>query len=151
MFQRVTQYFQDRPSQDNPAATVDARHVAAAALMVEAARKDGHFDAAEHEAIVRLLKSHFKLPQDQADELLAVAERRERLVMNNWIFYENIKRGFSDADRQAIVGDLWSLAFADKALNRFEARLIETIAVSIDVTASACSAERDKAKLRAGV
>jgi uncharacterized tellurite resistance protein B-like protein len=151
MFQRVTQYFQDRPQQQDPAQAIDARHVAAAALMVEAARKDGHFDAAEHDAIVRLLKSHFKLPQDQADELLALAERRERLVMNNWIFYENIKRGFSDGDRNAIIGDLWSLAFTDKALNRFEATLIETIAHNIDVTASACAAERERAKLRAGV
>jgi uncharacterized tellurite resistance protein B-like protein len=150
MFQRVTQYFQDRPQAEDPAQTVDARHVAAAALMVEAARRDGLFDAAEHDAIVRLLKSHFKLPQAEADELLAVAERRERLVMNNWIFYENIKRGFSAAEREAIVGDLWQLAFTDKALNRFEEVLIETIAHNIDVTATACAAQRDRARLRAG-
>lgn len=152
MFERINQFFENRLRQaESTPEGFDHKHIAAAALLVEAARKDGHFDAAEHETIVRLLTSHFNLPKDQSEALLAVAERRERMVMHNWIFYEHIKRGFSDADRRAIVGDLWSLAVADKALHRFESSLIETIAQQIDVTGSACAEERDRAKLRAGV
>ncbi len=114
MFERINQFFENRLHQtESTPEGFDHKHIAAAALLVEAARKDGHFDAAEHEVIVRLLTSHFKLPQDQAEALLAIAERRERMVMHNWIFYEHIKRGFSDTDRKAIVGDLWSLAYAD--------------------------------------
>jgi uncharacterized tellurite resistance protein B-like protein len=152
MFERINAFFENRLHQaESTPDGFDHKHIAAAALMVEAARKDGHFDAAEHEVIVRLLSSHFKLPQAQAEALLAVAERRERMVMHNWIFYEHIKRGFSEADRTAIVGDLWSLAYSDSALHRFEATLIETIAHNIDVTASACAEQRDRAKMRAGV
>jgi uncharacterized tellurite resistance protein B-like protein len=151
MFERINHFFENRQQQGAAAPDgYEDKHVAAAALLVEAARKDGHFDAAEHEAIERLLTSHFKLPKDQSDALLAVAERRERMVMNNWIFYEHIKRGFSESDRRAIVGDLWSLAYSDKALHRFESALIETIAQHIDVTATACAQERDRAKLRVG-
>jgi uncharacterized tellurite resistance protein B-like protein len=151
MFERINKFFEDRLHQaETTPDGFDHKHIAAAALLVEVARKDGHFDAAEHDVIVKLLKTHFKLPQDQADALLAVAERRERLVMHNWIFYEHIKRGFSEADRREIIGDLWSLAFSDKGLHRFESTLIETIAQQIDVTLSACTEERDRAKLRAG-
>jgi uncharacterized tellurite resistance protein B-like protein len=151
MFERINQFFENRLHQgESTPDGFDHKHIAAAALLVEAARKDGHFDAAEHEVITRLLTSHFKLPKEQSEALLAVAERRERMVMNNWIFYEHIKRGFSDADRKAIVGDLWSLAYSDSALHRFETTLIETIAHQIDVTGSACAEERERAKLRAG-
>lgn len=151
MFERINQFFEDRLRQgESTPDGFDHKHIAVAALLVEAARKDGHFDAAEHTAIERLLTSHFKLPPAQSEALLAVAERRERMVMNNWIFYEHIKRGFSEADRRAIVGDLWSLAYSDRALHRFETTLIETIAQQIDVTGSSCAEERDRAKLRAG-
>ena len=151
MFERVNQFFEKRLAQaETTPEGFDHRHIAVAALLVEAARKDGHFDAAEHEVIVRLLTSHFKMPTEQSEALLAVAERRERMVMHNWIFYEHIKRGFSPEERRAIVGDLWSLAYADAALHRFETSLIEAIAHQIDVTASACAEERDRAKMRAG-
>jgi uncharacterized tellurite resistance protein B-like protein len=152
MFERINQFFENRLHQaESTPDGFDHKHIAVAALLVEAARKDGHFDSAEHEVIVRLLTSHFKLPREQSEALLSVAERRERMVMNNWIFYEHIKRGFSDVDRKAIIGDLWSLVLSDRALHRFETTLIETIAVQIDVTASDCADERDRAKLRAGV
>jgi uncharacterized tellurite resistance protein B-like protein len=152
MFERINHFFENRLRQaESTPDGFDHKHIAVAALLVEAARKDGHFDAAEHQVIVRLLTSHFKMPAEQSEALLAVAERRERMVMHNWIFYEHIKRGFSAEDRKAIVGDLWSLAFSDRALHRFEATLIEAIAHQIDVTASDCADERERAKLRAGV
>lgn len=152
MFERINQFFENRLRQgESTPDGFDHKHIAAAALMIEAARKDGHFDAVEHDVIVRLLKNHFTLPSDQAEALLAVAERRERMVMHNWIFYEHIKRGFSDADRKAIIGDLWTVAFSDKALHRFEATLIDTIAHHIGVSAAACTEEREQAKLRAGI
>jgi uncharacterized tellurite resistance protein B-like protein len=152
MFERINQFFENRLRQAESAPDgFDHKHIAVAALLVEAARKDGHFDAAEQDAIVRLLKSHFTLPQPQAEALLAVAERRERLVMHNWIFYEHIRRGFADEERDAIIGDLWQLAFADKTLNRFEESLIETVAKEIGVSPERCQDERSRAKLRAGV
>ncbi|MFL5333176.1 MAG: TerB family tellurite resistance protein, partial [Geminicoccaceae bacterium] len=64
----------DAAAGERPAGYADEQ-IAAAALMVEAARLDGSFTDVERDRIRRLLVQHFQLSPWAAAELLARAER----------------------------------------------------------------------------
>lgn len=112
----------------------ERRHVAVAALLVEAARNDHAYDDSERAVIAGIIRTQFKLPDDKAQELLALAEARERLTIGDWVFCKAIAEGYSVKERADIVAELWRVAVTDNALHRFEARLIERVAKQLSVS-----------------
>lgn len=112
----------------------ERRHVAVAALLVEAARNDHAYDEAERALIAGIIRNQFKLPEDKAQELLILAEVRERLTLGDWVFCKAIAEGYSAKERADIVAELWRVAVADNALHRFETRLIERVALQLGVS-----------------
>jgi uncharacterized tellurite resistance protein B-like protein len=152
MLQRLKDYFVDRQGKpDSLYKGFQQRHIAVAALMVEAARKDGDYHRDEHEAIARLIKENLKLPPEHAEELLKVSESQQRIAWNDWIFCEQVKRGYTRAERVEIVADLWRLAYSDQALHRFESKLIDNIAMELGVSEAESLAARVVAKSKAGL
>jgi len=109
------------------------KEVAAAALLVESSRLDTNFDAAEHETIERLVREHFKLSAEDARELLEYASKRQGEVYSDWVFTETIRKEFSKAEREEIVGMLWEVAYSDGSLHRFEAHMIHRVAEEMGV------------------
>jgi uncharacterized tellurite resistance protein B-like protein len=123
------------------------QQVAVAALLVEASRLDGHYDAVEQGTIVRLLRDMLKLPPEQARQLLSIAEARQANTYNNWIFCEAIKKGFTPAERLAAVQDLWEVALADGKLHRMETMMIDAVAKQLEIPpadAAKAKAEAEK-------
>lgn len=115
-------------------------HVAVAALLVEASRMDGHFDAAEQGTIVRIIKETLNLPQEGARELLALAEIRQAGAWHDWIFCQAINRSYNLAERITILEKLWELAASDGELHRMESLLLDNIADELAIPA----AERER-------
>src|SRR5262250_362224 len=95
MFDKIAAYLEQR--MDANAINPDPfarRQVAVAALLVEASRLDGHYDAIEQGTVVRLLRDTLKLPAEQARTLLSIAEARQANTYDNWVFCEAIKKGY---------------------------------------------------------
>ena len=67
MFDKIAAYLEKRMEANtiNPD-PFERQQVAVAALLVEASRLDGHYDAVEQGTIVRLLRDSLKLPPEQA-------------------------------------------------------------------------------------
>ncbi|MBP6011298.1 MAG: TerB family tellurite resistance protein [Alphaproteobacteria bacterium] len=145
MFDKIVAYLEKRMEANaiNPD-PFDRRQVAVAALLVEASRLDGHYDAVEQGTVIRLLRDTLKLPAEQARTLLSLAEVRQANTYDNWIFCEAIKRGYSIAERAEIVTDLWKVAFADGQLSRFEDEMIARAAKELGLS-DAGAAEAKKA------
>ncbi|MBL9097622.1 MAG: TerB family tellurite resistance protein, partial [Alphaproteobacteria bacterium] len=63
MFDKVVAYLERRMEQNavNPD-PFERRQVAVAALLIEASRLDGHYDAVEQGTVVRLLRETLQLP-----------------------------------------------------------------------------------------
>ena len=127
MLNRIKAFFaQDAAPKSVPG--LDERMVAAASLLVEAARLDDAFDATERRAVLDLLARRFHLNAEEAQTLLDLAESRQEGAGGLFRFTHTVKEGFSDPERIALVEMLWEVAYADGELHDYEANLVRRVA-----------------------
>jgi uncharacterized tellurite resistance protein B-like protein len=111
----------------------DELHMAVAALLIEAARMDDNFDAAERASIERLLAERFDLPADAVRALIQAAEERLRNTAQYFPFTREITQRLSTEQRAAIIEMLWEVAYTDGVLDPHEDALLRQIAGLIHV------------------
>ena len=153
MLNRLKAFLQDRAAEaaarTGPA--VDELQLAAAALLVEAARLDGSLDAVESETVVRLLRERFDLDLETAAELTALAERRMAESSQYFGFAHAINQRFSAEERVELIGMLWEVVYADGVLHEYEASLMRRIAGLLHVPDGESGAARKRALARLGM
>lgn len=134
MLDRIIAYLEARIERNaiNPH-PFDRRHVAVAALLVEASRLDGRYEPAEQGTIVRLIKETLNLPAGEARALLEVAQRREAHTGHDWIFCNAINKGYDLEERLVIMRKLWELALSDGNLHTLEAMMLERVAGQLEI------------------
>jgi len=106
---------------------VDGLQVSAAALLVEAACLDGHFDDAERAAITGLLEDHFGLDEGEAEELVEAGRAAVADSSQLYAFTRVIKDKYGHDARLQMIEMLWEVAYADGHLHHFEANLVRRI------------------------
>ena len=119
--------FGDDAAVSAPAARNDDAHVAAAALMVEAARLDGSFADVERDRIQKLLVERFQLTPWLAAELLARAEHTATESVAWQGFTQAIKDGLAPEERIGVIEMLWEVVYADGTLHDYEASLLRRV------------------------
>jgi uncharacterized tellurite resistance protein B-like protein len=123
----------------------DELELAVAALLIEAARMDDQFDAAERGTIERLLTERFDLAPDQLRALMEAAEAAVRQSTQFFPFTRQIVQRISHDDRAHILEMMWEVAYADGVLDPQEDALLRRIAGLIHVS----DRERGLARQRA--
>lgn len=120
----------------------EASQIAAAALLVEASRADADFDVNERATIRTLIERQFSLSPSQANALLMVASEQQLEGYSNWMFTRAVRDGFSAEERLEILRMLWSVAYADGSLHRFEKHLIAQVAERLEIDSRSREAAR---------
>ncbi len=128
MFDKIKTLLAVSPDADGPGrrGPVDMK-VAAAALMVEAARMDSHFDEAERATIARLLQRRFGLSPEETQTLIEEARQAQDASNQLLGFTRAIKDHFDEAERIELIEMLWEVVYADGILDDFEANLLRRI------------------------
>jgi uncharacterized tellurite resistance protein B-like protein len=126
-------------------------HVAAAALMVEAARLDGAFEPAERQRIRELLERRFHLPSEMAGRLLEQAEHTATESVAWQGFTRAIKEALAPEERIGIIEMLWEVAYADGELHDYEASLLRRVAGLLYVDDKASGEARLRVMAKLGV
>jgi uncharacterized tellurite resistance protein B-like protein len=111
----------------------DDLHLAVAALLIEAARMDEHFEATERETIERLLAQRFDLSADAVAALVTAAEEKIRDATQYFPFTREILKQLTTEQRVEIIEMLWEVAYADGVLDAHEDMLLRQIAGLIHV------------------
>ena len=111
----------------------DLQH-AVAALLIEAARMDENFDAAERAAVERLLAERFALESAAVKALIADAEQAVQNSTQYFPFTRQINDRLSGDERVRIIEMLWKVAYSDGVLDPYEDMLLRRIAGLIHVT-----------------
>jgi uncharacterized tellurite resistance protein B-like protein len=119
---------------DTVLSKADELHLAAAALLVEAACMDGDFDASERAKISRLLVERFALSADEAGTLIEQAVVAINLTGQLYGFTRVVKDRYDVSERIQMVEMLWEVAFADGQVDHFESNLIRRIGGLLFVT-----------------
>lgn len=117
--------------------------LAAAALMVEAARQDGNLEARERLLIEQLVRERFSLGAAASQELLEEAEQAAAGSTGWQGFTNKIKEAFDQDGRIAIVEMLWEVILADGRIDDMEASLMRVVTGLLYISG------RDSAEARA--
>lgn len=129
MFGRLKSFFEDR---DGDAVAGDQhnmeeKHLAAAALMVEAAVLDEDFGEAERQVIEDAIERKFDLKHEEAEAILLEAEKLQDDSNQIFHFTHTIKQHFSESERIELIELLWEVVYADGVLHELEANLMRRI------------------------
>jgi len=101
--------------------------LAAAVLLVEVAWQDETFDEAERARVLDLVRARFDLTAEEAETLLAAAEKRASGSTQILPFTRTIKDRFTPQERVEMVEMLWQVVYADGVLHDHEAALMRQI------------------------
>ena len=147
MIDRIKALFRERgpdaaESPRGPKPSPKQKHFAAAALMIEAARVDGSFDAEERRAVSDLVERHFEISGAETETLIAAAEAAQDEANHLLRFTRDIKETFSLEERVELIEMLWEVAYADGVLHHYEANLLRRVGGLIYVS------DRDRGSAR---
>lgn len=137
MLRRLKDFLQVRKGR---AAAGDGRHstaelhLAAAALLVEAALIDDSFDEVERARVGALLSGRFELDASEVESLIEAAEVRVESASGLHGFTSEIRRHFDHAERIAMIEMLWDVVYADGVLHDFEANMLRRVTGLLYVT-----------------
>ncbi len=129
----------------------DELHLAAAALMVEAARLDGTFDDSERTQISQILRRRFDLDAESVDRLIEAAVATVDTVPEIYGFTRTIRQNFSHDERISMLEMLWEVAYADGELHEYEASLLRQVTGLLYVTDRENGIARKAVRERLGI
>ena len=127
-----------------PALGPDELHVAAAALLMEAACMDGHFDDDEKRTITSALQAQFGLREDEAGDLVQAGIEANDDSHQLYGFTRIIKDRFEHADKVRMIEMLWEVALADGDIHHYESNLVRRVAGLLYVSDSESGAARKR-------
>ncbi len=155
MINRIKSFFREAESAADGSSArsegqrkVDELHLAAAALLVEAACHDTHFDESERTKIESLVQARFGLSAEEAATLIEAAEREVDAAVQLLHFTRAIKDRFSQDERVEMVEMLWEVVYADGVLHDYEANLMRRIGGLLYVTDQERGAARKRVLAR---
>jgi len=130
--------------------TRDDLQTAVAVLLVEAARMDDEFGAAERAAIERLLAEKFELSPSQTRQLLSLAESTAERSSQLHPFTRLAVQRMDAEQRLRLIEMLWEVAYADGVLDPEEDALVRRVAGLIYVSDADRVAARQRVLKRLG-
>lgn len=157
MFNRIRSLFDrwdEAPAESGPRAAAgpnDDLRLAAAALLVEAARSDDHVTAEERARIVALARRRFQLTEDEAEELLGEAMDRTAGASHLYDYVRTITDRCPPDERLWIVEMLWEVSYADGDVDSLEANLLRRVGGLLAVSDVDRGAARRRVRERLGL
>ncbi|MDF3072347.1 MAG: hypothetical protein K0S54_14 [Alphaproteobacteria bacterium] len=104
------------------------RVMAAAALMVEVAARDGEFSAGERRMIEGLLQAQFRLDEAAAKNMVDAVVSLHDNASDVFRFTSALNKRFSPEERLQIVELLWEVVYADGEAHHYETSLMRRLA-----------------------
>ncbi len=154
MVNRITALFTRQPARDaaqKPSHTIAEKHIAAIALLVEAATLDGDFGVPEQAAIRRVSAERFALNAEEVATLFELASQRQDSSNQLFRFTHEINQSFTPEERVEVVEMLWEVVYADGVLHDYEANLMRRIGGLIYVSDMDRGNARKRVMARLGI
>jgi uncharacterized tellurite resistance protein B-like protein len=113
------------PDEEQPQAA-DLR-LAACALLLELAYADDDFTEGERVHLEGAVRRQFELDEDQAAQLIDLAEEQRKDSVDLWSFTSLIAENYSLGQKMVLAEAMWGLVFSDGQLARREDYLMRKI------------------------
>ncbi len=100
---------------------------ACAALLIETALADKVFNVEEIDSMKRTLREVYEIDEKDLDELISESEKRVSESTSLYEYTRLINDLCDYQDKLKLINNLWTIAFADKHLDKYEEFLIRKI------------------------
>ena len=127
----------------------EALRVAACALLLEVAHADDYLSRGERKHLRGLVRRHFGLKRNAADELIALAEDRRRASVDLWAFTNLINAHYSTGQKMVLAEAMWGIVLADGELATREDYLMRKISNLIGLKSGYLAEARRRLDARA--
>ncbi|MCU0767219.1 MAG: TerB family tellurite resistance protein [Gammaproteobacteria bacterium] len=147
MLKRIRQFFDQHLA--GVASAQDPEHVlrlAVGALLLEMTHMDGEVRPEQRAAVERAVRASFDLTEEEADELLGLAEAERAESTDYFQFTSLINDAYSAEQKQRLVETLWRVAYADNVLHEHEEYLVRKVADLLYVPHGAFIAAKHRAR-----
>lgn len=150
MFEKLKSLFSSNED-TRPEAAHEVHLVAAAVLLIEAARLDDHFDDRERERIAVLLVERFDISGETAEALFEAAHAKHEQSVEIFSFTNVIKNKFDEDQRIEMIEMLWEVVYADNVLDAYEANLLRRVTGLLHVTDRQSGEARKRVRQKLGL
>jgi uncharacterized tellurite resistance protein B-like protein len=136
MIDLVKRYFGKSAKQEG-AQDVDVSHdirIATCALLLEMANIDGEFSGSERNRIISLLKRDYQLSEEHALALLKASNEELNGSVDLWTFTNLINRNYPLEEKISIIEMVWTIAYTDGKLDKYEDYLVHKLAKLLHLT-----------------
>ena len=134
MLSAIKQFFE---TQMDSGSALDEEHrlrLASAALLVEMMHQDHEVDEKEEAAVLDALQQKFDLPAPEAQSLLKLAHEETKGATDYHQFTHLIAKHYPQDKKIKLIEFLWSVAYADGVLDKYEEHMVRRIADLIHVS-----------------
>ena len=120
--------------------------LAAAILMFEVVKSDGHVNRLEMAEVMDVLRTQFSLDGEAIGHLLEVAGDLGNHLIGLDAFTHKLRDNWGVDELRRLLKDFWVIAVADRIIDERETQLIEKTATSLGLTAHDISNARQHAQ-----
>lgn len=137
MLDAIKRFFEDNLTHDEENHLTDyQKHLACAALMVEVAAIDEHFDASEFEVLKQHLQQQFSIHDRDLNELAELARIESKESLSLYQFTRLVNDYCSPVEKFELLQGMWKVARADGHVDKYEEYMIRKISELIYVSHS---------------
>jgi uncharacterized tellurite resistance protein B-like protein len=136
MIDFIKKYFGASADSDTDAAA-SSNHdirIATCALFLEMANLDDEFSGTEKADVLRLMREHYHLSSEHAEEWTDLAKQQLDGSIDLWRFTNLINENYSHDEKMQIVELIWRLIFADGHLSEHENYLVRKLGKMLRLT-----------------
>lgn len=103
-------------------------HRAAAALLMEVARTDGEVDEREQALLLRSIRHHWQLDDEEMEDIVDELRERVEAATDLFEFTSPLRESWDPETRVRLIYDMWTVAAADGRADVHEEHLIRRVA-----------------------
>ena len=136
MLNTIKRFFDTYLAPDSLEAKQNPEHatqLAVAVLLTEIAESDHERLPEEETALLDAVQNHFGLDDNEAKELITLAQTEHAESTDYFQFTSLINRSYSREQKIKVIEALWKIAFADQELHKYEEHVIRRLADLIHV------------------
>jgi len=149
MLKKIKNFFDERLIPGAVSGDLDTEHVlrlAIGALLLEMTHMDGEVWPEQRKAVEAAVLDHFDLEEDEARELLELADAERADSTDYFQFTSLINDAYTQDDKIRLVELLWQIAYANESLHKYEEHMVRKIADLLHVSHKAFIAAKLKAR-----
>ena len=135
MLDAIRSFFGASMEPESPEEEVGEQDVrlAACALLIEIAHADEEFTEDEEQHLVSAVRQQYGLEEEEADQLLELADKARASAVDLWQFTKQNKQNYSLGQKMVLVEVRWGLVYADGQLSSHEESLMRRVCHLLDL------------------